>query len=370
MKVTVLGIGTELTTGQILNRNGQWLSLKLKELGVASSAHLVVPDDRPLILSALQFCESHSDIIFVTGGLGPTSDDFTRDLIAQWSGKTMQWHEASWQHIQDRLRDRNITVREIQKQQCYFPEGSEILFNRQGTANAFSLKHNKVLVYVLPGPPKEIEGIWNEFIFPQVKALAVNLDPEVTRSWDTIGFGESDIAHLAEKALLGCNYEKGYRVHFPYVEFKISYPKSQADVAKKWVDLIDQALAQMTAIKDGADAGKMLAEKLLTLGVRVVVCDEIDGSLVLGRLSTVARKLLDEKKLEFLVRPPEKQDSEVLYLNLREDTQGTAKAELKWGKKNISVSEIFPSPYKAAILRERERQYFTEMALLFWARSL
>jgi molybdenum cofactor synthesis domain-containing protein len=151
MKASILAIGTELTTGQIVNQNAANLSTKLKALGVIVTTHLTVPDDRQIILKSLKFLEtasdteenSNHDIIFVTGGLGPTSDDFTRDLIAEWSGLPMKFDETSWIHIQERLKSRGFVVHERQKQQCYFPEKSEILFNSEGTANGFKLFVNK-----------------------------------------------------------------------------------------------------------------------------------------------------------------------------------------------------------------------------------
>jgi nicotinamide-nucleotide amidase len=370
MKVTVLGIGTELTQGQILNRNGQWISSRMKELGVSSTAHLVVPDDRTLILSALKFCEEHSDIIFVTGGLGPTTDDFTRDLISEWAGKKLLWDENSWSTVQERLKVRNVTVRDSQKQQCFFPEGAKILINRKGTANAFSLQHKNILVFVLPGPPREIDGIWQEFISPEMKDLTAGLDPEITRSWDTIGFGESEVAHLVEKELEGCSFEKGYRVHYPYVEFKLSYRRSQELEAKKWIGRVDQCLLELTALKDGADAAQMLGKKLEQKNAKVLFCDEIEGSLVLQRLIPYAHSLFANKHLEFLVKAPAQIPDDVIFLKLREDASGTAKAEFIWSQKDISRSQIFASPYNAVTMRERERQFFTEKALLFWADNL
>ena len=83
MKASLLAVGTELTTGQIVNKNGSVIAQRLGNFGIDVIHHLVVPDDRAEILKALDFCQS-SDLIFVTGGLGPTSDDFTRELISKW----------------------------------------------------------------------------------------------------------------------------------------------------------------------------------------------------------------------------------------------------------------------------------------------
>src|SRR4051812_5082741 len=106
MTAAVLGVGTEITSGQILNSNAQWISQKLKGLGVEVLYHHVVPDDRGLILESLKILEK-CDFIFVTGGLGPTTDDFTRDIIAEWAKKDLIYDEKSYERIVERFKSRN-----------------------------------------------------------------------------------------------------------------------------------------------------------------------------------------------------------------------------------------------------------------------
>ena len=140
MKATILGVGTELTTGQITNKNGSWISKQLMSYGVTTASHIVVPDDKKLITQALDYCANTSQIIFITGGLGPTSDDFTRDLISEWTNQKLVFDDSSWKHVQDRLTSRGFTVKDIQRQQCYFPETAKVLTNAHETANGFYMK--------------------------------------------------------------------------------------------------------------------------------------------------------------------------------------------------------------------------------------
>ncbi len=368
INASILGIGTELTTGQILNRNGQWLSDQLRKLGIQTTAQLVVPDDKAVILKALQYCADNSDLLFVTGGLGPTSDDFTRDVISTWTGKKLVWDEGSWLHIQARLNPRGIAVREIQKQQCYFPEGSEILTNQLGTANAFCLEHQSQWLCVLPGPPKEIEVLWKDFLLQKMQDKSKNVDVMITKSWDTIGVGESDIAHLAEQALEGCTFEKAYRVHLPFVEFKISYPQSQSTEAQAWLQKLEKNLGPLTALRDGEDAARELAKCLEKLG-SVRVEDRNKGSFILQRLFPFAKNLLAQNKIEFFTgaSAPESH-TQILQLKLQEDSPGSCRASLRW--KGQTRTQQFQSPYRSALLKERELQYFAEMALLFWLKEL
>jgi molybdenum cofactor synthesis domain-containing protein len=243
-RIAVLSIGTELTSGQIVNSNAAWISARLSEMGVQTSAHLVVPDDRPLIRKALAAASDISDFLFVTGGLGPTTDDFTREMIAEWTQRPLEWHEGSWTHIQNRLRSRGVPLRENQRQQCFYPKDSEVLPNSQGTANAFRLTWNGKTIIVLPGPPKEIEAVWNEHLASWLPSRFPDLDPWITKSWDVRG-PESLVAEIAENALGGCPFEKGYRVHSPMVEVKLSYHRSQEKEAAVWIEKLDKALSSL-----------------------------------------------------------------------------------------------------------------------------
>lgn len=245
MKASIIGIGTEITTGQILNSNGQWLSKKLNQLGVEISTHVVVPDDHKLILQTLDFCKDKSEIIFVTGGLGPTSDDFTRDVVAKWTLKKMVYDPKSYAKIELRLKERGIVMRDFQKQQCYYPQDSEILENSMGSANAFYIKAKRKKIFVLPGPPKEIEAIWNDHLEKIFFDLTKNLDRLVTKAWKCVGVGESEVAHRVEHALKGCKLTKGYRFHPPYVEVKLSYYESEKKSALKWVAKVEAAISDI-----------------------------------------------------------------------------------------------------------------------------
>lgn len=365
MKVSIFGIGTELTDGQIINRNAPWIAEKLKKAGVSTSLHLVVPDERRLMLSGLELCAAEADVIFVTGGLGPTSDDFTRDIVAEWMNAKLEFHQASWDHLTERLTSRGYTVKEIQKQQCYFPENAEVLFNTEGTANAFKVLAHGKTVFVLPGPPREIEAIWKNSISDWVTENTQHLDPVITRMWDTLGKGESDIATLAEEALQGADIEKGYRVHLPYVEVKLTFKKSEAEKNQIWVDRLTAALEPYTALRDGRDIALDLAKKLENYSSLKVV-DSFSGTFLWQRMSLPLRSFMEKKKWSFSNDlSPTSADIE---LRLSSRDEFSAEVTLIRGEK--TVKEIFVSPYKTANMQERAKQFLAERALIFWTQNL
>jgi nicotinamide-nucleotide amidase len=369
MKASVLGIGTELTDGQIVNKNAAWISAQLKEKGFITDLHLVVPDHREGILEALGYCAKNSDWIFVTGGLGPTSDDFTRNVVAEWAKLPLEFHESSWQHVQERLVGRGFAVREIQKQQCYFPKGAEILNNTQGTANAFRfsslVSSLEKEVFVLPGPPREIEAIWKTGIAPWLTEQSKDHDPFVTLKWDTLGKGESDIALLAEEALEGIEIEKGYRVHLPYVEVKVSYFKSQKKSLQTTLDKLEKALAPLTVSRNGADVADDLV-RILRQKSNFHLQDEVTGGFLLGRIFPFAKDI-QQVKWSF-ANFPEPRPVSALSLNLMRIDEFSARAQIVVDGE--TREEILVAPFITANMAERRLQYFSERALIFWSRNL
>jgi molybdenum cofactor synthesis domain-containing protein len=255
-----LAIGTELTSGQITNRNASWISSQLEALGIPVLWHLCVPDDRALMRKAMEFAALQGNLIFITGGLGPTSDDFTRDVVAEWWGAKMQWNEPTWSKAVERLARRGITAPESGKQQCWYPEGSVVLSNREGTADGFFLERLGCAVFVLPGPPREIEAIWLDHIAGWMTSRYGQLRSMEPLRWSVLGRSESQLADLVEEAVRGSGLQTGYRAHPPYVEVKIwiSPPLSQ-DEPKVVAALarLEAAIGQWTVARGDEDVADL-----------------------------------------------------------------------------------------------------------------
>lgn len=366
MKAAVLGIGTELTDGQIVNKNASWISKRLKDLGLTTSTHLVVPDERKLMRQGIEFCASHCELLFITGGLGPTSDDFTRDIVAEWMGEPLQFDEISWKHVNDRLISRGYVVKDIQRQQCYFPKGAQVLANSQGTANAFFVTAHGKKVFVLPGPPREIEAVWEDAIASWLTENTRQLDPYITRTWDTIGVGESDVAVIVEEVLKNIAAEKGYRVHMPYVEVKLSYFKSQEAQMASAVEALTEALKFCTIARDHEDAAELFAKRLQTTK-SICVIDEVTGQFLMNRLMPVLRGFMTEQVWSFSKTHEVKSPAE-LHLHLFPKDEHSCEVSLE--HKGRILKDIITSPYKTLNMRERRHQYFAEMALIFWLKNL
>ena len=134
MKAEIISIGSELTSGAKLDTNSQWLSTELSEIGIPVHFHATMADDRQTMLEVFQTAVERSDLVLVTGGLGPTLDDLTRELIAELTGTELVLDEPSLQFIQNLFEKRGRVMADRNKIQAMFPAGSEVLHNPVGTA--------------------------------------------------------------------------------------------------------------------------------------------------------------------------------------------------------------------------------------------
>lgn len=309
MNVATLAVGTEITDGQISDRNSQWLSARAIELGYEVFEHRSVPDDREAIVQSLKELSVRADLIFVTGGLGPTSDDFTRECVAKFVARPLEWNEPSWQSILERLAKRGAKFTENQKQQCYYPKGSTILRNANGTANGFMVKtESDVRVVSLPGPPSEIEVIWND----SLKRLLEIVDGGAKRQLTllrTMGLGEGALASRIEELIDAAQVAGlarpvvGYRAHAPYVEIKLWSDGTQEKIVQDVAKAIRQEFSQILVNEGKEDVADRVLAAVATeaaAGIRTIVYDGVTNGELALRLFARAEELKDQSLIDVL----------------------------------------------------------------------
>lgn len=226
----LLTIGTEVTDGQILNTNSKSLAERLNDLSYNVTIHMSVQDDEENIIEALEFISKSCNEIFITGGLGPTNDDITRFSVAKFLNLDTEFDDISWKKITTAFAQRNIEVADTNKRQCIFPKGAEIINNPAGTANAFSLKSGDTNFYILPGPPREIEAIWNDYFKSRLNSNSEsNMELII---WKLLGIRESSLAEKIEGIIDNSKIISGYRPHVPYIELKLWINKTDMENEK------------------------------------------------------------------------------------------------------------------------------------------
>ncbi len=221
MRIGLLATGNEITEGDILNLDGQAMAQALLKHGLSVGLHVVAPDQVGDIQNALEFLLQSHDIIIITGGLGPTSDDITRNALSNVIHRKLQFNEANWQEICQRVQQRLGREPHVSnRQQAYFPEGAQLISNPKGTAAGCWVEYKNKIIYMLPGPPPECMPMFHDVVIPHILSKHVPHQQEKL-SWKLQGAVESDMAALIDEAVKNYPVTTGYRAEFPFLEVKI-----------------------------------------------------------------------------------------------------------------------------------------------------
>ncbi len=300
---SILAVGTEITDGQITNSNAQWLSQKLQDLNIDVSLHLSAPDTPLLIQKTLELATAHSDLIFVCGGLGPTSDDLTRNVVSDFLQLPLELSASAWIEVQEKLESRNVIVREAHQQQCLFPKTAKVLSNTAGVAPGFYVQQQSKHYWVLPGPPHEIESIWQNGVEQQLRSQFSQTKHLQLTTWLCLGAPESELAHTAENFFRSFGFEKklGYRLQVPYVEIKLWHDakNNQAQAA------VSEFTKQLGSFYIDSSLGLINRniEQLLKAQVPVLIQDASSSGLLLTRLTQALGSPLWEHGFQYHLGP-------------------------------------------------------------------
>lgn len=170
MKAEIICVGTELLLGDIVNTNAQFLSRRLADLGLSVYHQSVVGDNVERLKKELGEAFSRADLIITTGGLGPTPDDLTKETGAEYFNKKMVVDKASLDKLSSYfLKNGKGEIKGGNMKQAYFPEGSVIFPNNHGTAPGCAIEENEKVLIVLPGPPREMKPMFEDYVIPFLK---------------------------------------------------------------------------------------------------------------------------------------------------------------------------------------------------------
>src|SRR5437879_4944362 len=166
MKAEIISIGSELTSGQNLDTNGQWLSLRLAEIGIPVGWHTTIADDLEDNIAAFRIAAGRAGLVLATGGLGPTQDDLTREVLAKVAGVELVFHQESFEQIQQMFARRARTMPERNRVQALFPAGAEPIPNARGTAPGIWMTIGGCLLVAMPGVPSEMYAMFYTTVNP------------------------------------------------------------------------------------------------------------------------------------------------------------------------------------------------------------
>lgn len=192
MNAEILAVGSELLTPQRLDTNSLYLTQKLNEIGVEVAGKAVIGDDRERLTAAIEQARKRSPLVILTGGLGPTEDDVTRDAVAAACRRELIFHQEILEAIEARFRAFGRPMAPINRRQAYILDGAEALDNDRGTAPGQWYADEAGILILLPGPPNELKAVFERGCLPRLKKV-VPLRHIATRVLRVAGMPESDL---------------------------------------------------------------------------------------------------------------------------------------------------------------------------------
>jgi nicotinamide-nucleotide amidase len=197
MRAEIIAIGDELVTGQRLDTNSRWLAAELGVLGIDVACHLTVADTLEAGVEAFRAAADRARLVVATGGLGPTADDLTRDVLAALAGVPLDLSADALAAVEARFASRNAPMPDSNRRQALFPRGSRIIDNPDGTAPGIDLNvrgaSGACRIFALPGVPAEMRTMWEATVAPAILAMQPESATVVQRRIKCFGAGESAI---------------------------------------------------------------------------------------------------------------------------------------------------------------------------------
>jgi nicotinamide-nucleotide amidase len=315
----IIAIGSELLTPQKIDTNSLYLTDQLNALGVEVVRKTVVGDERERLMDTILGAVARSQIIVLTGGLGPTEDDLTRDAVASALGRAMVFRQDICDQIEERFRRFQRKMVEINRRQAYIVDGAEVLTNDRGTAPGQWIEQNSTVLMLLPGPPNELKSMFEKECLPRLQRL---LPPQVihTLMLRVVGMPESDLDQLIAPVYL--RYPNlATTILAVSGEIHIHLRARSADAAQAEA-LIAEVAAQIEPLigdriysRNGDSLEKVVGDLLRARHAHLSVAESATAGLLGGRITAVPNSsdyflggflaYSDRMKTKLLGVPPE-----------------------------------------------------------------
>lgn len=289
VNLEIINTGTELLLGNTLNTHGAWFGRELFKLGLRISRQTTVPDGEA-IRDSLEEALGRADVVIVTGGLGPTSDDLTREITAEVLGLEMITDEAALRSLEGffALRGRPMVAANLKQALC--PVGADVLPNPNGTAPGIYVPprlngRSNAAVFLLPGPPRELYPMYEAEVVPRLRALAGVETLKEALVLKFTGIGESDF-HDGVDAKLGeiSGLEYGYCAHIGEVDLRLIGDAAALAAGR---EIVLARFAEFLISDDERSLEEVVVRQLAGRGMKISTAESCTGGLVAHRLTNV-----------------------------------------------------------------------------------
>jgi nicotinamide-nucleotide amidase len=287
--VEIVTIGDELNRGEIIDTNSSWLAERLTSLGAYVRWRTSVTDDARDMTETLQRACGRADVVVTSGGLGPTDDDRTVDVISALAGVEPVQEPAHFEKMRIRYGERGFRLTPNNLRQVRVPAGAEVLANSKGAAPGFGVAVGTARVYSMPGVPREMKAIFDEHVASRVAAAVGGTQP-LKRTWRVAGMGESHVDHALAGLIDGLD---GVTLHY-----RIAFPENLVTVIVRRDDgaaVVERLDAEVRArlgdhVYGTGDAtlAEIVGGRLMARGETLAVAESCTGGLVGQMLTAVA----------------------------------------------------------------------------------
>ncbi len=292
-KAEIIAIGSELVSGQGLDTNSQWLSRELAAVGIPVAFHTTIGDQLDDNVSAFRIAGERAELVVVTGGLGPTQDDLTREALAATAGVSL-WEDAgSLEAIRTMFARRHRPMADRNKVQALFPEGAEPLPNRVGTAPGIWLELGPTTFACLPGIPSEMRVMFVEQVLPRIRRRGWINRIIIERKINLFGRGESDIeADALDLTARGRMPEVGITAHDATISLRIRGAGASEEEALRQTEvtaaLIHQRFGDLVLGEGAIDVPEAVVAQLERTGATLATAESCTGGLIAQFLTAIA----------------------------------------------------------------------------------
>lgn len=287
MKAEIITVGTEILLGDILNTNCRYLSRELAAMGIEMYYQITVGDNEERLLKTLKESLNRSDIVICTGGLGPTEDDITKEVCAKYFGYELELHKPSLDAMIERFKHMNRVPTKNNEKQAYFPKEAYILKNDNGTAPGCIMEKEGKMIVVLPGPPREMESMFENYVKPYLSKLTDDvIESEVLR---IIGVGESkvenDIIDIIDSQTNPtiATYAKGYECTLR-ITAKAKSVEEAKELIKPMSDEMKRRFGQSLYATGETSIEEVVSKMLVENNLKIAVAESCTGGMVSASL--------------------------------------------------------------------------------------
>ncbi len=285
MNVAVVNIGDELLSGKTLNTNSFWIKRKLSSHGFHIQTQITVKDEAGSIVSGLDFCIAKKpDYLFITGGMGPTDDDITRDVLFNYVNTKSQIDLEYFEILKRKYKYESIKNNEFIKKQALIPEIGEVIPNPNGSARGLKFEKNNAIIYALPGVPSEMRHMISKIILPEI--VDSMQYPFLSRTLRTCGVSESKLHDLIATRDSIDENKIGYYPSVYGVDIKIINKKSKE--IGYFVNWMYKIFGTYIYAEESDNMEDIIIKKCIKYNQTLAVAESCTGGLIGDRITNVS----------------------------------------------------------------------------------